>query len=221
MEVNEVAMAWEQAAKSDKAQGYIHPAGNLGTDAYEQSGQESAAALMSAISPYLGILPTNPKVLDFGCGDGRVLKYVAREFADIWGADASATMLERLARRVPEAKRIQSTATDGVMDGMGFNLIYSLAVFIHHDHSGGRDMLVGLANAAAPGAILAIQIPCYEVARERDGWIDVTVWTETLIYAAVKRAGLAVVELHKCPGEFSYENVGENHFKVQVFRKQS
>lgn len=220
MEIDEVTRAWELAAHSKEAQGYIHPAGHISDDEYEMSGRVSADLLWEAVDLYLIKTADRFSVLDFGCGDGRVLKYVQPDIGEhCYGADASQGMLDRLKQRVPMAHAICSNGVDEVLDGMGFNLIYSWAVFIHHDHRGGRDMMAGLAKAAAPGGILALQIPCYDVARERDGWIDVTVWTKELIEAAAQRAGLQVVELATSPGAFSYENAGENHLRLQVFRK--
>lgn len=219
MEVHEVTKAWDAIGRTDKAQTAIHPSGRSEQE-YEASGKEQAEWVKELVWYYcLPHIKTEPRVADFGCGDGRVLKYVAEEFPDSWGIDASEAMLERLAERVPSAHTMQSDGRGDSLRTLHADFIYSLAVFIHHDHRGGREMLRGLAAGVKSGGFLALQIPVYDVERERQSWTDVTVWTEDKLRAAAKTAGLSVIELWKSPGEFSFSNVGENHIKMQLFRK--
>jgi trans-aconitate methyltransferase len=220
VDIDDITKAWDEVGRTDNAQRAIHPTGGMTPADYEASGRAQAQQVSELMWTYcIPHVPGEPRVADFGCGDGRVLKYVAEEFSDSWGVDASSAMLEKLVDRVPGVMTVQSDGTDGELDDLGADFIYSLAVFIHHDIDGGRRLIRGLANAVNPGGFLALQIPCYEIARERSAWNDVTVWTPNQLLSAMKVAGLQPVEVHTSPGEFSFSNVGEHHHRMQVFRK--
>lgn len=220
MDVGDITKAWDEVGKTDRAQRAIHPTGGMTPEDYEASGRAQAQQVSDLVWTYcMAHVPEEPRIADFGCGDGRVLKYVAEEFSDSWGIDASPAMLTKLVERVPSVMTAQSDGTDGELDDLAADFIYSLAVFIHHDHEGGRRMIKGLASALNPGGFLALQIPCYEVARERSAWNDVTVWTESELTRVMRMAGLAAIEVHVSPGVFSFQNVGEHHHRMQLFRK--
>ena len=222
MDVDDITKAWDEVGKTDRAQRAIHPTGGMSAEEYEASGRAQAQQVSDLIWTYaVSSTPGDPKVADFGCGDGRVLKYVIEEFPDTWGIDASAAMLVKLVGRVGgvSGQTIHSDGRGDSLKDLKADFIYSLAVFIHHDHVGGRAMIGGLAAGLRPGGFLALQIPCYEHPRERSAWNDVTVWTREQIKSAVRSAGLSVVELWDNPGEFSFANVGPNHHRMQLFRK--
>jgi trans-aconitate methyltransferase len=219
MRIDEITSKWEEAAKSDEAQGHIHPSGSISAEEYERSGRDAAAVVCDIARTYLAHKVPDIRVADFGCGDGRVLKHVSHEFDDVWGIDASPTMLERLSDRVPGVQKIESNGTDAQMLILRADLIYSWAVFIHHDIKAGSDMIMGLSEGLNPGGLLALQIPCYDEPRERGAWIDVTVWTPKHIRTAAGSSGLQVVELWNSEGQFSYDNIGKHHNRLQVFRK--
>jgi trans-aconitate methyltransferase len=220
MEISDVTKAWDRVAGTAGAQEAIHPLGGVGSEEYEASGRSQARQVSELIWTY--VIPHvdgEPRVADFGCGDGRVLRYVAEEFPDSWGLDASPIMLAKLVERVPGVATMESDGTGVSLDELGADFIYSLAVFIHHDHNGGVAMMEGLARGINPGGFLALQIPCYGVARERNSWTDVTVWTKDQIESAARTADLSVVELWENSGEFSFSAIGPNHHRMQVFRK--
>jgi len=217
--INDVTSAWDDAGKGPRAQGAIHPTGSVSEEDYEASGAVQAGEVIDLIWTYvLPHMEGEPKIADFGCGDGRVLKYVAREFPESWGIDASASMLERLRDRVPGINVLESDGATGLED-FGADFIYSMAVFIHHDIYDGKTMLRGLSRGLKQGAFLAVQIPCYSAARERKSWTDVTVWTKEQLISTARAAGLKPVEVWESEGEFSYDAVGKNHNRLQIFRK--
>jgi len=220
MDVGEITKAWDEVGKTDHAQRAIHPTGGMSAEEYEASGRAQARQVSDLVWTYcVPHISDEPRVADFGCGDGRVLRYVKEEFPDTWGIDASDAMLTRVSQRVPGANLVASDGTEDSLKQLRADFIYSLAVFIHHDHEGGRAMIRGLARGLKPGGILALQIPCYAEARERSAWNDVTVWTKDQIERTAKLATLKVVELWENPGTFSFDAVGENHHRMQVFRK--
>jgi SAM-dependent methyltransferase len=69
-------------------------------------------------------------ILDFGCGAGRSLPYLAKYFpeAEIWGHDVSAASLKIASERVPSAKLFSDWYT---IKGMRFDAIIAANVFHH------------------------------------------------------------------------------------------
>jgi len=218
MNLEAVTDKWEEAAKSDLAQAHIHPSGAQSLDNYEASGLSQAAEIQDVINLYGGG-SANPRVADFGCGDGRVAKHLSEIYPDLWGIDASPTMLERYAERVPGAQTLLSNGVDKGLKDLKADLLFSWAVFIHHAPEEGRRLMDGLASGVKKGALLALQIPLYELPVDGGSWCSVTVWTPEMFKRSSQMAGLKIIEMHVSPGSFSYEEVGVNHTKLQVMRR--
>jgi len=199
-----VVAAWEAAARTDEVAARIHPSG---TDpgAYEASGMAAARSVMEAA-------PAGSVVLDYGCGNGRVLRFLGDYFKS-YGYDTSETMRDLARTTCPKAHIID------VVPEAFFDLVYAHAVFIHHTHANGAKMLADLTRCVRPGGIVAAQIPIFDVAREPESWIGVCIWTRPQLEEAARAAGLEVIKLYASPGAFTYETVGVNYFQLQEFRR--
>jgi len=217
---DDITEAWDRAGASTNARAEIHPAGNLDDEGYFESGKTAAQQVANLAERSFPEKGSNIRIVDFGCGDGRILYWLAKRFDHVWGVDASQAMLDRLALTVPGANSLLSNGQDGKIKSIEPDLIYSSAVFIHHDHEAGKKMLLGLAESVDSGGILALQIPCYDIARERSVWNDVTVWTRQLIQDAANEAGVDIVELQISPGSYRPENPGAYHDYPVIMRKR-
>lgn len=82
---------------------------------------ELAGPVRALLGPVDGL-----RVLDLGCGDGRVTAALAAQGADVLGVDADAAMVERTAARGVEAQVADARTLDGV-DGP-FDAVFSNAV---------------------------------------------------------------------------------------------
>ncbi|WP_460786203.1 class I SAM-dependent methyltransferase, partial [Microbacterium tumbae] len=89
MTAEDVIQAWDQA---DPAA--IHPSRGVSEDAYWRSGKVQADMLAT-------VIPDGAKVLDFGCGDGRVAIPMAALGYDVTAVVSSQNMLDRLSARAP------------------------------------------------------------------------------------------------------------------------
>ena len=87
MTAETVIQAWDQADPDA-----IHPLRRVSEDAYWDSGKAQADMLAS-------VIPDGAKVLDFGCGDGRVAIPMAGLGYDVTAVDSSQRMLDRLTER--------------------------------------------------------------------------------------------------------------------------
>jgi 2-polyprenyl-3-methyl-5-hydroxy-6-metoxy-1,4-benzoquinol methylase len=179
-----VIRAWDQA---DPAA--IHPLRNLSEDAYWESGKAQADMLAN-------VIPAGAKVLDFGCGDGRVAIPMANLGFEVTAVDASQNMLDRLGERDPDTTTVQADA-DGIARHLGrrrMDAIYTLAVLIHHSYEDCLHIITKLRAATKLGGILVLDWPTSETPSEADSWIGVTTWSTEQQAEACARIGLEPVD---------------------------
>ncbi len=205
MNADAIIEAWENAARRPSARAAIHPLGRQGRDAYEASGAYAARELERHLS-------RSDVIVDFGAGDGRVTVPLHDAGFTVIAVDASPTMLERLAERRPGIEA-HLNAGDGLLEALGrpVDAVFSLAVLIHHSHADGAAIIAELARALLPRGRLILDLPLYDVARDRAHWSDVTVWTRAELDELADAIDLDVLEAPVSPGIFDYANVGAAH----------
>lgn len=184
MTAEAVIQAWDQA---DPAA--IHPLRRVSEDAYWESGKAQADMLAT-------IIPSGAKVLDFGCGDGRVAIPLAGLGYEITAADSSQRMLDRLTERAPDLTTVQATA-DGISGHLGrrkMDAVYALAVLIHHSYADCLNIIAKLRAATKLGGILILDWPISDQPAEADSWIGVTTWSKEQQADACARIGLEPVD---------------------------
>jgi 2-polyprenyl-3-methyl-5-hydroxy-6-metoxy-1,4-benzoquinol methylase len=180
----DVIQAWDQADPDA-----IHPLRRVSEDAYWDSGRAQADMLAS-------VIPDGAKVMDFGCGDGRVAIPMAAFGYEVTAVDSSQKMLDRLTERAPDLTTVQATA-DGIAAHLGrrkMDAIYSLAVLIHHSYTDCLDIIGKLRAATKLGGILVLDWPVSDQPAEADSWIGVTTWSREQQAEACERIGLEPVD---------------------------
>lgn len=184
MTAEDVIQAWDQA---DPAA--IHPLRQVSEDAYWDSGKAQADMLAT-------VIPDGAKVLDFGCGDGRVAIPLAGLGYDVTAVDSSQRMLDRLTERAPDLTTVQAAA-DGIAGHLGrrkMDAVYTLAVLIHHSYADCLNIIGKLRAATKLGGILVLDWPLSETPAEADSWIGVTTWSGKQQADACARIGLEPIE---------------------------
>ncbi|WP_121700704.1 class I SAM-dependent methyltransferase [Streptomyces sp. E5N298] len=184
MSADDVIQAWDQADPTS-----IHPLRQVSEEAYWDSGRAQADMLAT-------VIPDGAKVLDFGCGDGRVAIPLAALGYEVTAVDASQRMLDRLADRAPDLSTLHATA-DGVLNHLGrrkMDAIVSLAVLIHHDYKDSRYTISRLRAATKLGGILVLDWPVSDQPTEADSWIGVTTWSRQQQADACAEIGLEPVD---------------------------
>ncbi|MDX5563745.1 class I SAM-dependent methyltransferase [Streptomyces sp. ID05-04B] len=183
MTAEAVIQAWDQADPEA-----IHPLRRVSEEAYWQSGETQADMLAT-------VIPDGSKVLDFGCGDGRVAIPVAGLGYEVTAVDSSQRMLARLTDRAPEMATVQAAA-DGLASHLGrrrMDAVYSLAVLIHHSYTDCLHIIGRLRAATKLGGILVLDWPVSDAPSEADSWIGVTTWSRQQQDDACARIGLEPV----------------------------
>lgn len=168
MSAEDVIKAWDRP----EAAGAIHPTRGISEDAYRASGQAQAELLAADI-------PGGVKVMDFGCGDGRVAVPLRALGYDVTGVDSSPRMLAALAERAPDLTTFQSDGSDlgKHLGRRKMDAVYCLAVLIHHDYTTGAQLVANLRAVVKKGGLLALDWPVSDTPSDGHGWLGVTTWS--------------------------------------------
>jgi SAM-dependent methyltransferase len=179
----DIIQAWDQA---DPAA--IHPTRAIDEDAYWNSGKNQAALLGT-------VLPDGCKVVDFGCGDGRVAIPLRALGYDVTAVDASPSMLDRLHEYDPGMPTVLSFGA-GLNAALGkkVDAVVSLAVLIHHNYADCLDLLAELRQAVKLGGTLILDWPISDEPVEGQAWLEVTTWSQEAHDDACARIGLKAVD---------------------------
>lgn len=182
----EVIDAWEQAGPA-----HIHPSRGVSEEAYWASGEQAAQQLAEVLKP-------GSRVVDFGCGDGRVAIPLRRLGYDVTGADSSPTMLAALAENGPNLPQVHSDGPD-LYEKLGrkVDAVVCLAVLIHHPRPSVLAILDGLVKAVRKGGLLIVDWPTSDNPEEAQLWIDVTTWHPDVQKAEAEKRGLKRIELER------------------------
>lgn len=184
MSADEVIAAWDQADPTA-----IHPLRGVSEDAYWDSGRTQAAMLAT-------VLPAGCKVVDYGCGDGRVAIPLRAAGYDVTGVDSSQAMLDRLTERDPDMPVLLSRGIDlAEQYGRKADAIVSLAVLIHYSYADALDLITQMrATVNGRGGILVLDWPVSDQPTEAHDWIGVTTWSPEQQADACAKIGLKAVD---------------------------
>ena len=140
MSVGDVIAMW------DRPDAPLHP--SIGTDLYWDS-----AVASGHLAWFRNMFPPPRTVLDFACGDGRLLVHLREAGYDVEGYDTCAASLARLAEHCPEAIAFNT------LPDKAYDLVLMVAVLIHYDHVDGMSVVEQAWKMVAPGGYLYAGVP--------------------------------------------------------------
>jgi len=131
--VEKMKTDWNRRA-SHEARYFIATEDYRNDEVFDRSGEDTAQAITSILAATPERLATY-RVLDIGCGIGRVLKSIAPAVREAVGIDVSAEMVARASERlkdIPNVTTYESTGVDlGDFPDDSFDLVYSYVAFQH------------------------------------------------------------------------------------------
>lgn len=127
-----------------------------------QSGENHIEWIKKQIKDNFGEEIDNKKVLDYGCGVGRLLIPIAQQAREATGVDISEKMIQEAEKNIHE-KKIKNTAFIQASEKSTnihkkYDLIHSYIVFQHIPWNKGRRIIHELTSSLSPGGIIALHI---------------------------------------------------------------
>lgn len=206
MTPDEVAAAWEAAARRPDADYWVHPSGAT-VEGYAASGEHTAAQLANVAAAWG---TDGNRWLDFGCGNGRVLRPLTRLVDVAHGYDPSPTF-------AAQAHGCH-VVTDVADLDPPYDVTLLLAVLIHHTPDGGADLLRTAVGLTAVGGLLVVDLPVHGPGRVARRWNDVTAWTPTFFDRVVAETGLQVLVSPRYDTPFTF---GVDRDQTHLLRRRA
>jgi len=125
---------WDAAAKEDAI--YYVPGGIKWTEEeFFKSGAKEAEEFTSSFFNQMSFDPRGKRMFEIGCGIGRTTRAFADMFAEAYGVDFSAEMIEKAKqynKDVPNLSFVRNNGIDlSVLEDESFDFCFSMACFIH------------------------------------------------------------------------------------------
>lgn len=106
-----------------------------------------------------GGLTEQTRVLDFGCGWGRMLRFFLRDVdqANLWGLDQGRVLVDACRRTNPWCQFVEGgRMPPSPLASGSFDLVYSYSVFSHLSEAAHSQWLDELARVLRPGGLLVV-----------------------------------------------------------------
>lgn len=186
---------------------------------FDASGRANYAQL---IQPYLPVLlrgsnPRNARVLEIGCGVGRITRYFAENFAEVHGIDVAPEMIAQARARLAGHSNVTLHIGSGFdlhpLPDAHFDLVFSYIVFQHIPSVDViRNYIREAARVLKPLGAFKFQLngdqsDAYR-AHERDTWLGET-FSRKEVEEMLNEAGLMLAEV---------EDPGTQYFTVTAFK---
>lgn len=188
------------------------------TDEFLASGRTTAAQdiLTDMGNICRGVDPKNIRVLELGCGIGRVTRALAEIFGSVQGVDVSPEMISRAKVALEALPNIKVDVIDGAtLESIGaarFDFAYSCCVFHHiSSYEVIRSLTAEIGERLEPGSLFKFEVQgCMDVQSPlKDTWLGVPF----SLQQAQQLADETGFELRYHVGE------GEERFWLWFFRK--
>ena len=156
-----------------------------------------------------GMSPTEMRVLEIGCGAGRMTQALAKVFGEVHGVDVSGGMIERARESLADCSNVhlhQNSGTDlSVLGDLEFDFAFSFIVFQHIPSQAIIESYIReVYRVLRPGRLFKFQVQgSYRAAQaEQDTWLGATISGSDAIKMAENRG----FRLSR------YEGLGEQYF---------
>ncbi len=203
---------WYQNEKTNISKEFadfvIHPAGLEGNDEWEKTGLENCIYTINEIN-----LKNNETVLEYGCGNGRILKHFKKfHNANAYGVDIVPEFIK-------EANNLNCDAYLLEDFNIKVDKVFSLTVFIHLRQLQARTALLYIYDHLNDSGEAHIQALIYNKDKDAKNFSDMTCYTEQTFRDLAEECGFEVIELFTNDGDIDKEQYGANHNKYQILKK--
>ncbi len=195
---------WDARAR-ENAKHYVQTAKTDWTDdAFYASGEQTVTEEIKTdmINICQGKDPKQMRVLEIGCGAGRVTRALANLFGEVYAVDGSGEMIEQARRGLkdhPNAHVFQNNGKDlSVIPELGFDFAFSTIVFQHIPSKEVIETYVReVHRLLRPGALFKFQVQGYTGMESTPGdtWLGVS-YSDDEARELVERCGFEPRDRH-------------------------
>jgi 2-polyprenyl-3-methyl-5-hydroxy-6-metoxy-1,4-benzoquinol methylase len=158
------AREWEELARREPYFAILTSDGNpAAAEAYLETGESDIVGLLAAITTMIGREIRLDRVLDFGCGAGRLTLPLARRSRHVVACDIAPTMLAHTRQNAERAglHNVEFMGSDELaQESSGqFDFICSLLVLEHVSPDAGYEVIRLLSTQLASCGIAALHVP--------------------------------------------------------------
>lgn len=211
---------WDARARENARHYIADSRQDWSDDDFWKSGQATVAAYISSDMENIcqGHDPKEMRVLELGCGAGRVTRALASMFGEVHAVDISPEMVARARAALREHPNVFVQLCDGVtLDVLGdarFDFAYSCCVF-HHISSYDviRSYIREVGKRLVPGALFKFEVQGYTDLKSPQGdtWLGVP-------FSEKQARDMA----EECGFELRYQvGAGEESFWLWYFKRPS
>jgi SAM-dependent methyltransferase len=126
---------------------------------YQQTGEEAANAFAAFFAQGGKLFETAARVLDFGCGVGRIARHVApRVGGEFFGVDYNPRLVRWCAANLPGKYVRNSLLPPLPFPDAHFDVLFAYSVFTHLSIESQRLWVPELARVTAPGGVALITL---------------------------------------------------------------
>ena len=130
--------------------------GGVSRSEFELVGREGSAAILRAFDFTRDRNGEYARWLDFGCGCGRVARYLGRapEVRRLYGVDVDAVQIRWARRHLPGAFQTMPTSPSLAFASASFDVVYAISIFTHLNEREQFAWLADLRRILRPGGLL-------------------------------------------------------------------
>lgn len=122
---------WEELAQKNSKY-YINS--DYGRGITDEQFRESGANTYIKLIVNDNLINNKQTILDYGCGNGRLMEFMADDYQKVIGVDISSTMVEEGKKRLSGLTNVEFLETDGFnipLNNESVDLVFSYLVFQH------------------------------------------------------------------------------------------
>jgi len=166
MSLDRLQRTWDELGQKDPLWAVLtwpeKKGGRWRADEFFETGVSEVEDLMAYLEK-LGRAPPREKVLDFGCGVGRVTQPLAAYFDEVWGVDIAPSMIAWAEHFNGEGERCRymvNVAEDlAVFADATFGLVYSKLTLQHLPPALAKKLIVEFVRVLHPRGVAVFQLP--------------------------------------------------------------
>jgi SAM-dependent methyltransferase len=126
---------------------------------FVEAGRRGALALGGHLAKHGVLLERCARLLDFGCGCGRVIRHLRGMYGELHGCDFNPVAVEWCARHLPFARfAVNALGTPLGYEADSFDLVYALSVFTHLPGQWQSFWMSELRRVLKPGGVLFLSL---------------------------------------------------------------